>query len=211
MRMQTIDWYFDFISPFAYLQLHRMARIESLAHVRPVPVLLAALLDHHGQKGPAEIPAKRRGLYRHVQWLAEREGIPLRFPPAHPFNPMRALRLSVAVGNSPTAVERIFRHLWREGRSIDDGAQWHSLCTAVGVEPGVVDSPAVKATLRSNTERAVAAQVFGVPSFVIDGEVFWGFDATELVIDYLNDPERFRRGEQLRLRDLPVGARRPPP
>ena len=90
--MKRATWYFDFISPFAYLQWRRLRDERRLA-LEPVPILFAAVLDHVGQKGPAEIPGKRTFTYRFVHWQARRAGVPLRFPPAHPFNPMAALRL----------------------------------------------------------------------------------------------------------------------
>jgi hypothetical protein len=92
------------------------------------PVVLAGVLKARGQLGPAEIPHKRLFTYRFVQWSAQRHGIPLKWPPAHPFNPIKALRLSIALGNDPTVVRTIFRHLWREGRSLDNVGDWQSLC-----------------------------------------------------------------------------------
>ena len=88
---KTVDWYFDFVSPFSYLQFEMMDRIASLASVRRRPVLLGGILNERGQLGPAEIPGKRLFTYRLVQWQAARYGIPLKFPPSHPFNPINAL------------------------------------------------------------------------------------------------------------------------
>src|SRR5208337_1407419 len=98
--MKSAEWYFDFISPFSYLQLEAFDRLPSNVGLTLRPVLLGALLNHWGHKGPAEIPQKRRFTYRFVQWLAEREGVPLNFSPAHPFNSIKALRLSIATGSS---------------------------------------------------------------------------------------------------------------
>ncbi|MDQ1347273.1 MAG: hypothetical protein QG573_642, partial [Acidobacteriota bacterium] len=106
--MKTADWYFDFISPFAYLQSERLARFDGKLDIRPVPLLFAGLLKHWGQKGPAEMATKRRFTYRQVQWLADRNGIPFRFPPQHPFNPVRALRAAVALDSSIDAIHTIF-------------------------------------------------------------------------------------------------------
>jgi 2-hydroxychromene-2-carboxylate isomerase len=174
-------------------------------------VLFAGLLNYWGHKGPAEIPQKRLFTYRFVQWLAERDGIPLKFPPAHPFNPIKALRLAIAAGSGIAPIRTIFRHIWREGRSIDDPSQWKQLCTSVGViDPDTsINKPEVKDELKRNGERAVAAGLFGVPSFVIDGEIFWGADATGMVVDYLRDPQRFRSGEFGRVAALPIGVERP--
>ena len=78
--LPRVDWYFDFISPYAYLQSLRLPSIATRATIRPVPILFAAVLDHAGQKGPAEIPMKRAFTYRFVSWQAEQAGVPLRFP-----------------------------------------------------------------------------------------------------------------------------------
>ena len=126
----VLRWYFDFISPFAYLHWRKL---RSLARERPielVPVALGAVLAAHGQKGPAEIRGKREFTYQHVLWLARREGVPLRFPPAHPFNPLTALRLSIVAGNRPaTASTRWNRSsgpsAWTPPRSAAMRPRWH--------------------------------------------------------------------------------------
>lgn len=209
--MRTIDWYFDFISPFAYLQLEAFDRLPADTEVTFRPVLFAGLLKHWGHKGPAEIPAKRRFTYRFVQWLAERDGVPLKFPPVHPFNPIKALRLAIAAGNGIEPVRTIFRYIWREGISIDDDEQWNQLCSRIGVvDPDVkINEPGIKDELKRNGEHAVAAGLFGVPSFVIDGEIFWGLDATGMAVDYLSEPQRFSSGELGRVANLPIGTERP--
>jgi len=209
--MKQADWYFDFVSPFAYLQFEALNRLPLEAEVTLRPVLFAGLLNHWGHKGPAEIPKKRRFTYRFVQWLAERDGVRMKFPPAHPFNPLRALRLAIAAGNGIDPVRTIFRHTWRDGKSIDDVKQWNELCTKVGLDdPDTkINRPEVKDELKRNGERALAAGLFGVPSFVIDDEIFWGADATGMVVDYLREPQQFWSGERGRVADLPIGIERP--
>ena len=208
--MTTADWYFDFLSPFAYLQWTQRRRLNDRLTLRPRPVLLAGLLAHWGQKGPAEIPAKRRHTYRQVQWLADRLGVTLRFPPAHPFNPLPPLRLALALDCSEPAIAAIFDSLWREGHDLEEPAHWRRLTDALGLpdaEAQIAD-PAVKAALRENTEQAIAAGVFGVPTLVLDGTLFWGLDSTEMALDALDHPEHFDTAEMRRLATLPVGAQR---
>lgn len=208
---RQIDWYFDFISPFAYLQsqtLHEQLPSESRLRCRPV--LFAGLLSHWQHKGPAELPTKRRFTYRHVQWLARRHGIPLRFPPSHPFHPVRALRLAVALGCRPEVVDTIFTFIWAEGRDPNEPANWRELAQRLGVADAdaLVNAPEVKAQLKRFGEEALAAGVFGVPSLVIDGELFWGFDATAMARDFLEDPSWLRSGEFSRIDELPAGVMR---
>ena len=128
------DWYFDFISPYSYLQSERL---ESLPFaVRPRPVLFAGLLQHWGHKGPAEMPSKRVFTYRQVVWIARRDGIALRFPPRHPFNPIKVLRLAIALGCELAAIHAIFRHIWAEGGEVETDAGFAALCEKLGVADG---------------------------------------------------------------------------
>ncbi|HET7843117.1 MAG TPA: 2-hydroxychromene-2-carboxylate isomerase [Xanthomonadales bacterium] len=208
--MKRATWYFDYISPFAYLQWRRLRALGDPIALDPVPILFAAVLDHVGQKGPAEIPGKRTFTYRFVHWQARRQGVPLRAPPAHPFNPMAALRLSIAAGNTPRAIDAIYAHIWERGAKGDDADS----LAAVGRELGIADvaaaiaDPAVKAQLRSNTDGAIAAGVYGVPTLLIDGQFFWGNDATEMALDYVANPALFDEPEMRRISELPATASR---
>ena len=207
----NLTWTFDFISPFAYLH---WPRVRDLAKTRPVafrPLLLAGLLDAHGHKGPAEIPAKRRFTYRHVLWLSRRLGVPLTFPPAHPFNPIPALRLCVAAGTTPEAIEAIFAWLWREGRAGDSVEALLPLARELGVAADAWQADAVKAQLRANFDAALAEGVFGVPTLTIDGEHYWGQDAHEFALEALADPDRFSGPDWRALDTLPMAAQRGKP
>ena len=98
----SVDWYFDFVSPYSYISLHRLPELD--ARIVYKPVLFAGLLNHWGQKGPAEIPAKRLWTYRYCAWRAGVLGIPFRFPAAHPFNPLQHLRRGGADTNRDLAL-----------------------------------------------------------------------------------------------------------
>lgn len=208
--MRQADWYFDFVSPFSYLQVRHLPALPDDLEVTLRPVLFAGLLNHWGSKGPAEIPPKRLFTYRHVQWQAQRAGVPFKFPAAHPFNPLKALRLAVALDSPLETVTTVFTAIWRDGWLPDTAEGWRHIVAAVGAADAdrLIERPEVKAGLRANGERAAAAGVFGVPTFVIDGEVFWGNDATDMVLDYLNRPEMFRDPEMRRIAALPAAAQR---
>jgi 2-hydroxychromene-2-carboxylate isomerase len=207
--MRDVTFYYDFISPFAYLASQSLHTLDGLATLTPCPVLLAAILGHHATRGPAEIEPMRRFTYRHIRWLADQHGIPLRFPPAHPFNPLRLLRLAVALDADPARVTRLFRFVWAEGRSSDDADAWRGLCTELGVDGDtLVADRAVKQRLRDNNARALAAGVFGVPCFAVDGELFWGFDALDFLAAYIRDPGLLQRPGMRAADALPVGVQR---
>ncbi|MCP5459661.1 MAG: 2-hydroxychromene-2-carboxylate isomerase [Gammaproteobacteria bacterium] len=208
--MKIIDWYFDFVSPFSYLQLERFPDLSNGVEARFRPVLLAGLLKHWDTKGPAETPPRRRFTYRHVLWLARHHGIDLRMPPAHPFNPLAALRLAIALESRPEAIREIFRFFWRDGHSSDNPVAWKALTDKLGVKDVEerLAFPAVKQELRDNTEQAIHHGVFGVPTFRVDKELFWGFDAGGMLLDYLHDPHQFDDPEMVRVSNLPEGVMR---
>ena len=186
--------------------MHRLDELS--APVAYKPVLFAGLLNHWGQKGPAEIAAKRRWTYRWSTWWAGRLGVPFRYPAAHPFTPLAHLRLALACGCAPQAVKRIFEFIWMSGENASDPVRFAALRTELGVDAETLGSGEVKIALRRNTEEAVAHGVFGVPSFVVDGEVFWGADSIEFVNAFLADPALLHSDETRRLDTLPIGAQR---
>jgi len=202
----SVDWYFDFVSPYSYICLHRLREVP--APIIYKPVLFAGLLNHFGQKGPAEIPAKRKWTYRWCHWWAKALGVPFRFPASHPFNPLHHLRLALACGSSPDAVRRIFDSIWLSGEEAVDPARFSKLCHELKIGEQQLADQKIKDLLRRNTEEAAARGVFGVPSLVADGEIFWGADSIEFLNAFLADPEIVRNEEMRRLESLPFAAAR---
>jgi len=208
--MRSADWYFDFISPFSYLQCEQLALLEQKLQIRYRPVLFAGLLKAWGHKGPAEMVSKRRFTYRFVVWQARRLGIPLKFPPVHPFNPLPLLRLAMACDCQPDVIRQIFRFVWRDGRLGDLPIEWVELMDRLQ-RPNLeilMASSEIKEGLRQNTDLAVARGVFGVPTLMIGDEMFWGADATAMALDYVEAGFQFSDPEMLRAVEVPIGVER---
>ena len=205
------DWYFDFISPFSYLQWMRVRRDHPALRLRPRPVLFAGLLKHWGQLGPAELPTKRRHTYRIALWQAQELQIPLRFPPAHPFNPLPALRLALAASDLERAVDLVFRHLWEHGQAGDSAESLAMVARELGIDdvPAALAREDVKRRLADNGAEAIARGVFGVPTLVIEGQLFWGNDATAMALQFLDDPALFETPDMRRIDTLPIALQRP--
>ena len=208
MSYKTVNWYFDFVSPFAYLQCSRLDGFALYALVRCKPVLFAAILNHVGQKGPAEIPSKRSWTFEHVAWLARQCNTPLKLPREHPFNPLPLLRLALVLGPSVDVVQRLFAYVWRDGHLPGDAQAWQALLDELGVQLGELDAPEIKQALRDSTAEAIGAGVFGVPTAVVDGHVIWGFDATDMVHAKIADDPFFESAELAAAHELPVGVQR---
>ena len=188
--MKPITFWFDPISPFAYLAFEHLPQaLEGCSYaVTYRPLLFAGLLAHWGQKGPAEIEPKRAWTFRHVAWLAHRHGIVLDAPAVHPFNPLPLLRLALACGPNRRVVEAVMRHVWRGGADAVDTARVATLTQALA-PPRDPASPAVKNELRTATDAAIGRGIFGVPTFEVDGRLFWGIDALPMLrASLLGDP-----------------------
>ena len=208
--MTKAKWYFDFISPFAYLQLARFSQLPPDLELTPVPVVFGALLQHWGQLGPAEIPPKRRFVYRFFQWNADQLGIPFAMPTRHPYNPLPSLRLCVAAGGQIEHVRAVFDVIYGKGIQPDTPEGVQAIADALGISDpkAAMSDVLVKESLRTNTEAAIADGVFGVPTFVVGGEVFWGDDATEMMLNYLDNPSLFETAEMKRISNMPMGLTR---
>lgn len=200
-------WYFDFISPFAWLQLPKLREWRARIDIEPVPIVLGAVLAHNSTLGPAEIPGRREFTYRFARWQAEQAGVLVRFPPAHPFNSLAALRLCIAADSSWPAVETIFTHIWNDGRDAADVESLTDVAAALAIDDvtAAIGSSEVKSRLRTNTDTAIAAGVFGVPTLRIGKQLFWGNDASPMIDDWLANPHRFESAEYQRIAKLPVG------
>jgi 2-hydroxychromene-2-carboxylate isomerase len=194
--MRTLQFFFDVVSPYAWLGWHELnacrARLD-LA-VEPLPVLFGVLLDARGGVGPAEIPEKRAYTFRDVQRCAHLAGLRLSGPPRHPFNPLKALRLCAALADLETRFRfagKLLDAAWSEGRDLESEDTLRELLVAAQLPTELLDSlstSALKELLRAHVDQALALGVFGVPSFVVDRELFWGHDRMPHL-------EAFLRGE----------------
>ena len=189
--MTHIDFYFDPISPYAYLAFERLPEVlQGLSYsVSYRPVLFAGLLAHHGQKGPAEIESKRAWTFRQVHWQAQQHGLPLQTPTEHPFNPLALLRLALAcapASDTPNrhVCEQILKHVWCHGGSANDPVRLAELTARLAPARSATDAD-VKQALKDATDQAIKLGVFGVPSMVVDGRVFWGLDALPMLRDFM--------------------------
>jgi 2-hydroxychromene-2-carboxylate isomerase/predicted enzyme related to lactoylglutathione lyase len=194
--MKKLTFYFDFISPYAYLawtQIHALAARHG-CEVVPRPILFAVLLDANGTKGPAEIPRKRVYTFKDVMRSAHRLGVPIAAPASHPFNPLLALRVASAdmeAEQRRALIDALFTATW--GRSVDVTvpANVAEIARSVGLDgTDLVEwaaSPLAKERVKQATAEALEAGAFGVPAMVALGELFWGLDS-------LPNLERFLEG-----------------
>jgi 2-hydroxychromene-2-carboxylate isomerase len=215
-----IEIFFDFISPYSYLACHQIEGLAArLGHeVEPRPVLFAAILNALGTKGPAEVPARRAYVFKNVLRAAHRAGVSIDLPPAHPFNPLPALRIAALDVDRALRwriIHALFRATWAGGGGIDGADSVATALRRAGLDaPSLMERsamPEAKERLRRHTDEALARGAFGVPTMFLEGEMFFGFDS-------FPELEAFARGEDPvakrtdlveRWAKLPAAATRP--
>jgi 2-hydroxychromene-2-carboxylate isomerase len=197
--------YYDIISPFSYFYIKQRHRLEKRIDIQPVPILLGGLLRATDNRGPGEVEAKRPHTYQYCVWLAEKLGLPFRFPGHHPFLTVAAQRLLVQQNAQWDMVERAFEYVWVEGK--DPNLSWSEFCQYLGLaaDTPIPNTPEVKAKLMSNTESAKADGAFGVPTLVIAGHTFWGVDTIDWALDYLDRPNMFEEATYHYAGQVPSG------
>lgn len=186
--MQTIRFHLDFVSPYAYLAFQRMPEVmvDLSYQVRYRPVLLDALLGHHGHDGLPDIAPKRWWTYRQVQWLAHVEKVPMRMPAVHPFDPLPLLKLAMSCAEEQDGcINRavsslLMNHVWNTGGDPNDPAALEVLRDTLKQRRDPAGAE-VTAMLHANTDAAIAHGVFDVPAFQVGAKVFWGFHALPMV------------------------------
>ena len=213
----AIEFWFDFISPYAYLAWQRIYTVAE-ANGRRVelrPVLFAGLLDHWGQLGPAEIAPKRVYTFKQVSRRAHRLGVVLRPPPSHPFNPLLGLRLAAL--EQPEAERRrlidlLFTATWGGGPGITDLATVRTLLLDASLDAEALlhaaAQPSHKDRLRATGREAVERGLFGVPTMIADGELFWGEDSFPELEAFLRGEDPLDLDGLARWAELPASSQR---
>jgi 2-hydroxychromene-2-carboxylate isomerase len=185
MSGKVIRFYFDYISPNAYLawtQLPALAERNG-CRIEPVPVLFAGLLEAHRQLGPAEVPPKMRWMWKNIARKAALMGVPLNAPAFHPFNPLLALRVSslpLQANEKLALIDAIFGAVWVRAIHIAEPVVVENVASEAGLDGAALIAQAslaeCKAQLRRQTDQAITDGVFGVPTMAVGNELFWGYD-----------------------------------
>ena len=187
MPARRLEFWYEFASTYSYLSALRIGKVAAAAKVEVAwrPFLLGPIFRAQGwNDSPFNVyPAKGRYMWRDLERLAAGYQLPFRKPSAFPRNGLSAARIALAAepeGWCPDWTRAVYSAEFAHDRDIADGAVLTGLLETLGHDPGAVltraDSPENKAALRAQTERAQALGIFGAPSFVVDGELYWGND-----------------------------------
>ena len=200
--MKDLYFYFDFLSPFSYFAWVKLQKLKAQlgVHIHYRPVALGPLLNHWQIKGPGEITPKREFLLKQCLRYSALHEIEFTTPKTHPFNSLYALRLALS-GVAGEDQEKVIETLWKAGwqKRIDMGEPDELLAALEenGLNANELYERSftkdAKVELKTNIHEAITKGAFGVPSFVVDEELFWGNDSLLDVQNYIEGKDRLDR------------------
>jgi len=192
--MKSVEFLYDFVSAPSYIawtQIDALAR-EANAQVTMTPVFCGGIFREIGNPGPLAIPSKRVWYAHDLQLWARKRGVELR---SNPHAPIRSLPLMRGVfiaqerGELDRYTKTVWEAIWLDCRNMSEPAIVNEALEAAGIDAGAyaagIEREDIKAKLRENTQDAVRRGVFGVPTFFVGNELFFGQDRLEFVRDAL--------------------------
>ena len=191
---KTIDFYYDYGSPTTYLawtQIFDLAEKHGATVVRK-PALLGGIFKNTGNQTPAAVPAKGKYMFVEMQRYAKRYGVPMRFNDNFPINTIYLMRGALHArreGFLPAYDKVCFESMWVNNLNMGDPEVMAKVFTDAGFDANSIGAamqdPSIKKELFDLTEQATAAGLFGMPAFIIDGEMYWGQDRLDFVEEAL--------------------------
>ena len=192
----SIDFYFDFGSPAAYLAATQLPHIAADAGATLVwkPMLLGGVFQATGNHSPAEIKLKGRYLNKDLARFARRYGVPFAHNPHFPINTLLLMRGAAGLqAEQPERfmdyVKAMYDAMWVDGRNMNDPATVGAALQAAGFDAAAVlalaNAQATKDRLKATTQEAVERGVFGAPTMFVGDEMFWGQDRLDFVREAL--------------------------
>lgn len=181
----TIEFFFDFGSPTAYMAHTQLPGIAERTGASLVyrPFLLGGVFKAIGSTSPAAVPAKGAYMGRDIARSAVKLGVDYAFNPHFPVNTLAIMRGAVAAqheGEFEPYLDAMYRAVWVDGRNMGEIEEIGAVLVAAGLDPARygarVQEQAVKDELKANTEEAVARGVFGAPTMFVGDEMFFGHD-----------------------------------
>ncbi|MBC7480238.1 MAG: 2-hydroxychromene-2-carboxylate isomerase [Pseudorhodobacter sp.] len=193
---KTVDFYFDFGSPAAYLAWTQLPTIcaGTDAVVVHKPVLLGGVFQATGNRAPMTVPLKGTYLFADLARFARRYGVPLTFNPNFPINTLTLMRAAVGLQMRQDArfddyCAAMFKAIWVDAKNMNDPAVVGAVLAQAGFDPQALlalsSEPSVKDELKALTDAAVQRGVFGAPTFFVADQMYWGQDRLDFVREAL--------------------------
>ena len=193
---KTVEFYFDFGSPAAYLAWTQLPKLCAAANARIAwrPMLLGGVFQATGNRAPMTVPLKGKYLFVDLSRFAKRYGVVFRLNPNFPINTVTLMRIAVGLQMRQDLrfegyCAAMFRAIWVDAQNMNDPGVVAAVLTAAGFDAAALlaldSEQAVKDALKAATAAAVERGVFGAPTFFVAEEMFWGQDRLDFVREAL--------------------------
>ncbi|MEY4884165.1 MAG: hypothetical protein RIS34_2019 [Pseudomonadota bacterium] len=193
---RTVDFYFDFGSPAAYLACTQLPALcaETGATVSWKPMLLGGVFQATGNHSPATLAVKGDYIFKDFARFARRYRVPFNNNPHFPINTLMLMRAAVGLQmrDDPRFddyVQAMFKAIWVDAKNMNDAATVGAVLQAADFDAmamlALTQEPAVKDQLKAGTQAAVARGIFGAPTFFVGDQMFWGQDRLDFVREAL--------------------------
>ena len=188
---KLFDFYFDFISPYAFIAHHKIIKLENnyKFKINYSPILLGGLHNLHEIKAPAFIPSKAKFMIRDCKMVAEKNKIKFKFNsyfPIRSLNLMRGVLVAEEDGIKDQYINKIFNAIWSDGLNLNDEEVLTKVLKNIDINPKTfllrAQSQNIKDQLRVKTNEAFKKGIFGAPTFVVKDKIFWGQDRLQYAI-----------------------------
>jgi 2-hydroxychromene-2-carboxylate isomerase len=198
--MKSFDFYFDYLSPFSYFAHKRLQNYRSEFSISYKPVALGSLLNQWGIKGPGEVQPKREFLLKQCLRYSVKHNIPFTTPKTHPFNSLYALRLSlkgVAGVHQQNVIDALWKAGWETRIDMGEPDELLRVLREAGLPADELYEKSftreAKVEFKKNVQEAIDFGAFGVPTFVTNGELFWGNESLEDLFSFIDNKDTLDR------------------
>lgn len=191
--MPTVEFFWDVASPYTYLASTQMKDLAARtgATVEYRPFLLGGVFKATGNSMPATVQARAMYMGRDLMRWKARYGVPMKMPVAEvafPINSVKAMRVACALtepGQGEAFCHAVMDAYWGQGKNVSEVEVLSEVIAGLGLDPAATLEAAttqpVKDALRANSDDAVAKGAFGAPTFVVDGQLYFGNDRLHFV------------------------------
>ncbi len=190
--IRTIEFYFDFSSPYAYLGFKELKKLEkrNLTKIKYMPIFLGGLHNSVGITPAAFINIKAKYMIRDTKLVSEKKKIKFKFNSYFPIktvNFMRGVIIAEEDGFEKIYIEKIFTAIWKDGLNMNDPVVTEKVLKNLDLNPKIFLSRVVdvkiKEKLKKLTSDALKKGVFGAPTYIVNKKIFWGQDRLSYALD----------------------------
>ena len=191
---KSIDFYFDFISPYSFLAHKRIRKIEKIENIKFIykPILLGGLHNLIGITAPAFINPKAKFMFRDCKMVSRKFNIKFKFNPLFPINSLKLMRglLSIKNGLKNTYIDLFFDAYWKDALNLNDEKIIFGILKKIKISKNNflknIKAQKIKDKLKQLTQNAYKKDIFGAPTFVVNKKIFWGQDRLDYALDEYN-------------------------